>query len=142
MTRISHRIINLKGIWGHILHRTRSHTNVANVGRFLHCDKAFCNGCSFKSHLRAHTGEKPYQCIQCNKVLSQNSHLKSHLRTHNGQKLYQHSYCDKAFSKNSNLKEHLRTHTGEKPYQCSHCDKAFLLNSMYCGFAFEGNCIR
>ena len=41
--------------------------------------------------MRAHTGEKPYQC----------------------------SLFSKAFSKTDNLKLHMRTHTDEKPYQCA-----------------------
>ena len=37
-------------------------------------------------HMKIRTGEKPFQCSQCDKVWSKQSDFKTHLRTHSGEK--------------------------------------------------------
>ena len=63
-------------------------------------------------HMKAHSGEKTYKCIQCEKAFSHKSTLDTHMMTHTGEKPYQCTQCDKAFSRTSNHVMHMRTHIG------------------------------
>ena len=126
----SQYLVILLDIWGHTL--GRNHINVVNVKRLsqyiviqayedTHWEetiamqsmwKTFSWNCHLISHIKRHTGEKPYQCSQGEKAFSRNSNLISHMRTHNGEKRYQCSQCDKTFVENRNLIYHMMIHTG------------------------------
>lgn len=121
----SHRVLS----FDHPMCTNDTHTKTCVTNKqssvcFL-CARVYARPSTLKTHLRTHSGLRPYQCIGCGKKFSQVANLTAHMRTHSGDRPFQCPVCHRSFSQSSSVTTHMRTHSGERPYKCHMCSKAF-----------------
>uniref|UniRef100_A0A669B5B4 C2H2-type domain-containing protein n=1 Tax=Oreochromis niloticus TaxID=8128 RepID=A0A669B5B4_ORENI len=81
------------------------------------CGKTFQN---METHMRSHTGLKPYRCLVCGKHFPRPGALRRHNKIHSGERPHVCNHCGKTFIESSALKTHRKSHSlegqdGESP---------------------------
>lgn len=80
---------------------------------FPGCNKIFNRAYNFKSHLKAHSCEKPFKCNFCSLSFARCHDLKRHEKIHDKalQKSHKCDLCGKTFSRSDALNRHIRFNT-------------------------------
>ncbi|CAF1298476.1 unnamed protein product, partial [Didymodactylos carnosus] len=103
-----------RGSW--LSHQKSNKVTEGRINRCRICGKIYARPSTLKTHMRTHSGEKPYKCDKCSKAFTQAANLTAHLRTHSGEKPFSCDICHRKFSQSSSVTTHMRTHSGERPY--------------------------
>lgn len=76
--------------------------------------QAFTASSILRTHIRQHSGERPFKCKHCGKAFASHAAHDSHVRrTHAKDKPYPCDVCTSTFQQATELKNHMNSHTSK-----------------------------
>lgn len=76
--------------------------------------QAFTASSILRTHIRQHSGERPFKCKHCGKAFASHAAHDSHVRrSHAKDKPVTCDLCDSTFEQAEELKEHMKIHKSE-----------------------------
>lgn len=80
-----------------------------------------------------------YPCKHCGKRFPNNRTLETHIRVHTGERPFKCQHCEKSFSQRGNLINHTRIHSNPRIYRCEICNKRFVVQVFVISYKLEGS---
>ncbi|XP_071439187.1 uncharacterized protein [Hetaerina americana] len=103
------------GDMGGVPYMGRGHDKASRTGyKCPHCGKSISRRFDFESHLRIHSGIKPFECHICHATFNLKKRLKAHMNVHSAMKLFICAHCQRKFKSKDALRLHIYVHMGEK----------------------------
>uniref|UniRef100_A0A8C6WRF6 C2H2-type domain-containing protein n=1 Tax=Neogobius melanostomus TaxID=47308 RepID=A0A8C6WRF6_9GOBI len=69
-------------------HRNKPETRAGGKHECPFCTKSFMSKQKLETHVRVHTGQRPFSCSICAKTFARKDHLDVHMRTHTGERAH------------------------------------------------------
>ena len=106
-------------------HIKSEHLGMKKTFQCSQCGKKFNQRNSYKMHMNAHQGIKPYVCDLCGKAFTYDKSLKEHKYMHDTVKRFHCELCSKTFRQKTTLHIHMKVHTAAKDHVCKTCGRGF-----------------
>ena len=112
-----------------VRHR-RSHFPEEKLACHL-CPATFCRSWRLTHHINMkHFGKPRQKCPQCDYVCLEKKDMETHMRKHTGEKPFMCDICGMTFRSQPHMKNHRKYHIG-KPHKCEHCGHEFMHRYRY-----------